>query len=285
LKSVIYCQGLQKNYGPKKILKGIDLEVPEGTVFALLGTNGAGKTTLIRTLLGLIPASGGVIKVLGEEPYKIGSSLRQKIGYVSEEQGLYGWMTVSGIIHFCKSLYQQWDDQLVQKYLDRFKLNPHTRIGTLSKGQTTKLALLLALAPKPELLILDEPMSGLDPLAQHEFLQVIQRDIRPEGRSVFFSTHNLADVEAIAQQVAIVYDGKIQKCGSIPEILQQIVKVTISNSNPHTYSTQLVLNENNDSRTLLIQATEYQSSTDSVGTPVPVSLHEAFLFYCSGGNQ
>ena len=285
MKSVIYCQGLQKSYGPKKILNGIDLEVPEGTTFALLGTNGAGKTTLIRTLLGLIPASGGIIKVLGEEPYKIGSSLRQKIGYVSEEQGLYGWMTVAGIIRFCKSLYQQWDDQLVQKYLERFKLNPNARIGTLSKGQTTKLALLLALAPRPELFILDEPMSGLDPLAQHEFLQVIQKEIQPEGKSVFFSTHNLADVEAVAQQVAIVFDGKIQKCGSIPEILQQIVKVKIGSSEPNPFATSLVLNEEKDSRTLLIPASEYQSLKDRIGPATPVSLHEAFLFYCSGGSR
>lgn len=285
MKSIIYCQQLQKNYDSKKILKGIDLEVPEGTTFALLGTNGAGKTTLIRILLGLIPASGGIIKVLGEEPYKIGSGLRQKIGYVSEEQGLYGWMTVAGIIRFCKSLYQQWDDQLVQKYLERFKLNPNTRIETLSKGQTTKLALLLALAPGPELLVLDEPMSGLDPLAQHEFLQVIQKDIQPQGRTVFFSTHNLADVEAIAQQVAIVFDGKIQKCGSIPEILQQIVKVKIGLSDSNPFVTSLVLNEENDSRTLLIPTTEYQAYKGNIGPAAPVSLHEAFLFYCSGGSR
>jgi ABC-2 type transport system ATP-binding protein len=286
MNSVIFCQGLNKNYGPKKVLQGLDLEVPTGIVFALLGTNGAGKTTLIRTLLGLIPSSGGIVKVLGEEPYRIGAALRQKIGYVSEEQGLYGWMTIHEIINFCKSLYGQWDDRLVHQYLERFKLETHSRISTLSKGQTTKLALILALAPKPELLILDEPMSGLDPLAQHEFLQVIQKDIHSEGRSIFFSTHNLADVEAIAHQVAIVYNGKIQVSGPLATVCRQAMKITVPNGfASDMISRQVVLNQENDHQVILVATAEAQSLIANHAVEpaqvLTVTLPEAFLFFCA----
>jgi len=290
LSSVIYCNQLVKNYGAKRVLKGLDLEVPKGTIFALLGTNGAGKTTLIRTLLGLIPSSGGEIKVLGEEPYRFGSSLRQRIGYVSEEQGLYGWMSINDIISFCKGLYNTWDDELVNKYIKRFGLNPKTKIGTLSKGQTTKLALILALGPKPELLILDEPMSGLDPLAQHEFLQILLKDVDLSERTVFFSTHNLADVEAIAKLVAIEYDGKIQAYGTIDSICAQVAKIKLPGSIPENLNLRSVLlEEDSTGKTYLIpsQFTEEiaaagENTTISVQ---PVALKEAFLFFCSGGEQ
>jgi ABC-2 type transport system ATP-binding protein len=285
---IISCENLTKNYGSKKVLKGINLEIPPASVFALLGTNGAGKTTLIRTLLGLIPSSGGTVKVLGEEPYQIGPALRQRIGYVSEEQGLYGWMSVKEIIDFCKSLYIQWNDMMVTDYLQRFKLELRTRINTLSKGQTTKLALILALAPQPDLLILDEPMSGLDPLAQHEFLQVIRKDIQSEGRSVFFSTHILTDVEAIAQQVAILFNGKIQVSGSIPTVCNMVKKLNISEVIPESFPHFVLLTKESGVNTVLVASEDYQKflAEYSVSFPVmPVSLHEAFLFFCSGGDD
>ncbi len=285
----ISCKALQKNYGAKKVLKGIDLEIPAGTVVALLGTNGAGKTTLIRTILGLIPKTKGEIRVLGEEPYKLGALLRQRIGYVSEEQGLYGWMSVHEIVDFCKSLYPVWDQKLVDTYLLRFKINPKTKIQALSKGQQVKLALLLALAPKPELLILDEPMSGLDPLAQHEFLQVIMNE-KKAGRTIFFSTHNLGDAMAVADQVAIVYDGKIQAYGSIAAICATITKITTDlQFSPDANTRHVLLSENATAKTFLIAAEAFgeiaAASETPLDQPTPpsVTLAEAFLFYCAGG--
>jgi len=273
-------------------LKGINLEVPRGSVFGLLGTNGAGKTTLIRTLLGLIPASGGEVRVLGEEPYQIGPTLRQRIGYVSEEQGLYGWMTIVEMIRFCRSLYPTWDDQLVQNFLQRFKMNPAQKIRNLSKGQCTKLALILALAPKPDLLVLDEPMSGLDPLAQHEFLQVISKDVVPEGRTVFFSTHNIADVEAVAHYVAIEYNGRIQISGSIPEVCQQVAKYRISSSHLEELKPFIhcvTLEQDDKWATILTSRHSHEEAAVTLEnpetSPLPVSLKEAFLFFCSGGDE
>jgi ABC-2 type transport system ATP-binding protein len=288
--SVISCKQLSKSYGLKKVLQRIDLEVPTGTIFALLGTNGAGKTTLIRTILGLIPKSGGDVRVLGEEPYRIGPQLRQRIGYVSEEQGLYSWMTVQEIIRFCKALYRKWDQTFVAKYLEQFNLDPHTRIGNLSKGQTVKLALILALAPQPELLILDEPMNGLDPLAQYEFLQVIMRDINLEGRTIFFSTHNLADVEQAAKQVAIVHGGIIQVCGPIDEVCNRINKIEIKTADmARVKNMGLVLQRGQEYSGFVFAANTYSEVATALAEPSAnvqsASLEEAFLFYCSGGKS
>ncbi len=279
--AVISCNQLTKNYGRKEVLKGIDLQVSPGTIFALLGTNGAGKTSLIRTLLGLIPKTTGEVSVLGSEPYQFGIQLRERIGYVSEEQGLYTWMRVREIINFCKALYPRWDDTLTAQYLERFKLDLHAKIGTLSKGQTVKLALLLALAPKPDLLILDEPMTGLDPVAQHEFLQVILKDLRAEKRTVFFSTHNLADVKLVSEKVAILYDGQIRALGSIDEICQQVVKIQVSATNQSAWESQGGV-FTGEADTLLFDATKL--TTLSTPPPhQPATLEEAFLFFCSGG--
>lgn len=284
--SAISCSNLFKNYGSKKVLQGVDLEVPSGTIFALLGTNGAGKTTLIRSLLGLIPKTSGDIKVLGEEPYRIGPQLRQRIGYVSEDQGLYGWMTVAAMIKFCKALYEHWDDSLVQKYLDSFQLDPNSKIKTLSKGQTVKLALILALAPQPELLILDEPMNGLDPLAQYEFMQVVLKDFNLEGRTVFFSTHILADVQNNAHQAAILYGGKIQTVGRIDEIRKGITKVRVKKGANFSSIETVQLNQDPSADYRLIPTTslpEIAAASEEIISEV--SLEEAFFFYCMRGKN
>lgn len=289
MQSVITCSELRKDYGRKHVLKGVNLEIPQGTLFALLGTNGAGKTTLIRTILGLIPKTDGEVNVLGKEPYHLGPQVRQRIGYVSEEQGLYGWMSVQGIINFCKGLYDQWDDHLIDYYLERFKLDRKTKVGTLSKGQTVKLALILALAPKPELLILDEPMTGLDPLAQHEFLQVIMRDVKSEGRTVFFSTHILSDVEAIAEQAAIIYDGKIRTCGSIPDICRSVSKIKFNGAIPQEIIENGVLLTKNTNETIYLISNYYPETAATSEEPLThdnrVTLEEAFLFFCAGGKN
>lgn len=284
--TAISCSNLIKNYGSKKVLQGVNLEVPSGTIFALLGTNGAGKTTLIRTLLGLIPKTGGEVKVLGEEPYRIGPQLRQRIGYVSEEQGLYGWMTIAAMVKFCKALYGRWDDSLVRKYLERFQLDPQSKIKTLSKGQTVKLALILALAPQPDLLVLDEPMNGLDPLAQYEFMQVVLKDFNLEGRTVFFSTHILADVQNTAHQAAILYDGKIQAVGKVDEIRKGITKIKAKKGADFRSIGTVTLNQDPNENFLLIPTEslpEVAAASEEVISEV--SLEEAFFFYCMRGKN
>jgi ABC-2 type transport system ATP-binding protein len=290
MENVISCRNLQKSYGSHQVLDGVNLEVPVGKIFALLGTNGAGKTTLIRTILGLIPKSSGDVSVLGSEPYLIGPQLRQRIGYVSEEQGLYGWMTIKQLIEFCKSLYENWNEKIVADYLMKFQLTPEDRIKTLSKGQSVKLALILAMAPEPDLLILDEPMTGLDPLAQHEFLQVVMKEISLEGRTIFFSTHNLNDVETAAHHVAILHNGIIQVAGPLSEVCRRIIKLKLPADSvlPASCKKVFTLSENTVEKILLVPV-ECQVELKSVKHITIVStdatLEEAFLFFCSGGGR
>ncbi|MCL6614661.1 MAG: ABC transporter ATP-binding protein, partial [Firmicutes bacterium] len=171
--SVITCRDLRKDYGRKRVLTGVDLEVPAGSVFALLGTNGAGKTTLIRIILGLLPKSGGEIRVLGEEPYRFGPDLRQRIGYVSEEQGLYPWMTVKQTLDFVSTFYTDWDQEKALDLLSFMNLNPQTPVGKLSKGMRARLKLILTLGRDPALILLDEPLSGIDPPSRERILEAI----------------------------------------------------------------------------------------------------------------
>lgn len=289
--AVITCVDLRKQYGRKKVLLGVDLAVPPGVIFALLGTNGAGKTTLIRTVLGLIPRTSGKALMLGQDPWEAGAAVRQHIGYVSEEQGLYGWMRVSQLVRFCRGLYANWNEKLVGEYLRHFSLDPKTRVGAMSKGQKVRLALILALAPEPDLLILDEPMSGLDPLAQHEFLRIIQQVAVKEGRTIFFSTHNLPDVEAIATHLAILNAGAIKITGKIEEVKTSVRRVCLPAGAKMNLPSGAVLLERQDQRDIYLfpagSAAHAETAAGSdLGSRViadePASLREVFLYYCAG---
>ena len=288
---IITCAGLCKGYGRGgMVLKGLELTVPAGVVFALLGTNGAGKTTLIRTILGLMPRSGGRIRVLGQDPWEAGPSLREKIGYVSEEQSLYGWMRVSQLIRFCRGLYIHWNQELVDEYLQKFSIAPATRISTMSKGQKVRLALILALAPEPDLLILDEPMNGLDPLAQHEFLRIVQEAAIKQGRTTFFSTHNLSDVEAIATHLAILAGGTIRIAGDMQAVRQSVRRLRVPGQRPgEVPAGAFVLESGEHSTTYLVPCgTEGGREVSAAGSPSaraeesPATLQDVFIYYCAG---
>ncbi|MGE5598719.1 MAG: ABC transporter ATP-binding protein [Bacteroidota bacterium] len=284
----IYCRGLRAGYGRREVLNGIDLQVPRGVIYALLGTNGAGKTTFIRTMLGLMPRAAGEAGVLGEDPWQAGPALRQRVGYVSEEQGLYGWMRVEQLVGFCRGLYDHWNRDLVAGYLERFDLAPKTRIGAMSKGQKVRLALILALAPEPQLLILDEPMNGLDPLAQHEFLQIIREDAAQRSRTIFFSTHNLADVEAVATHVAILHGGTVKAAGEIGAVCDTVRRVSAPKDLRLEAAGAMLLQEDAASRTYLVPGPGAGGKEAAAAgeTPAiagsPATLEEVFLFHCAG---
>ena len=289
---MIQCSNLKKNYGHKKVLKGVDLNIPPGTIYALLGTNGAGKTTLIRTLLGLIPRSSGNVNILGSDPWQAGPNLRQRIGYVSEEQGLYGWMKIAQIIKFCRDLYPKWNSGFVASSLQRFGLAENTRIRTLSKGQKVRLALILALAPEPDLLILDEPMSGLDPLAQRDFLKILQQDAERTGRTIFFSTHDLHDVETIATHVAILFNGRIQATGALDAVRASIRRIRTTGQLKNLPPQVRELEVNKDGGVYLLPAADqaWPEITGANGDcqvleDSPALLEEVCLYYCAGGDK
>jgi ABC-2 type transport system ATP-binding protein len=220
-------RNLRKNFGPKTVLEDVTLEVPRGQTFALLGRNGAGKTTLIRILLGLIPADGGSTRVLNRDPAREPIELRRHVGYLAEDQVMYGWMTPIELCRFLEPFYPSWDMQTAGDYLDRFEIPRHVRIRTLSKGQTVKLGLAVALAHRPELAILDDPAIGLDPIARKEFNRDLIEHLQAEGRTVVYSSHLLDEVEAIADSVAILHNGRIVRHAPTETLREEVKQIIL----------------------------------------------------------
>jgi ABC-2 type transport system ATP-binding protein len=209
---------ISKVYGRKKAVDCLSLKVPRGSILGFLGPNGAGKTTTIKLMLGLLRPDEGEGRILGLDMVRDTVGVRRNIGYVAEVQQMYGYMTVQELLGFCRPFYSRWNEKLVAGYLDMFQLPLGEKVKNLSKGMKTQLALVTALAPDPELLILDEPTSGLDPLSRQEFLRIILEEISVQGRTVFFSSHQLQDVERVADHVAIIDHGKLLAVKPLDEL-------------------------------------------------------------------
>ena len=210
--NIIETIGLEKRYKSVVALDGLSLAVPPGSIFGLLGKNGAGKTTAIKILMGLIRPTAGSATIFGLPTVESGSSvaIRQRTGFLDDERDLYDFMTVAQLIAFTASFFPNWRADLAARYLRDFDLPPPRRVKALSRGGRTKLALLLAFCRGAELLILDEATSGLDPLAVEEVLQVLVRHVANEGATVFFSSHHIAEVEQVADHIAIIDRGRQQ---------------------------------------------------------------------------
>ena len=205
----ISLQAVEKSFGNTQVLRGVTLDVEPGTTFAFLGRNAAGKTTTIRALLGLTDYDSGSIRVLGLDPMTDALELRGRIGYLAEDQKMYGWMRVEQILSFVAPFYPTWDHELAAQYVREFDLPPRSRIQHLSKGQNVRLGLVLALAHRPELVILDDPALGLDPIMRKQFNRDLISHLQGEGRTVFYSSHLLYEVEPVADRVAILHEGRI----------------------------------------------------------------------------
>lgn len=191
-------------------LDNLNLRVPRGSIYGLLGRNGSGKTTAIKILAGLIKPTSGSVQVLGRRPFEFTPEDRQRIGYVSEKQILPANFKVDKLIGFCAQFYPHWDPDLVHRLLDRFHINPRQKISAASQGTQRQVAFILALAQRPELLILDEPASTLDVVARREFLDEILELIRQEGHTVLISSHILSDIERVADHIGILVDGTLK---------------------------------------------------------------------------
>jgi ABC-2 type transport system ATP-binding protein len=233
MSDVISIDGLEMRFRGCEALRGVDLHVPVGTVYALLGENGAGKSTLIRILTGFQKPSAGQCRVLGLDPSRSDESLllRQRIGYVSDAPALYDWMTIGEIGWFASSFYPAGFSDRYREAIERYELPSSRKIKHLSKGQRSKVALSLALAHEPELLILDEPTSGLDPLVRREFLESMIT-VAATGRTVFLSSHQIAEVERVADQIAILHRGRLTLVGNLADLKDSISMVTVSLHDP-----------------------------------------------------
>jgi ABC-2 type transport system ATP-binding protein len=222
----IELQAVTKSFRRTEVLRGVTLQVERGKTFAFLGRNASGKTTTIRMLMGLLKRDDGSIRVLGLDPTQEPIELRRRVGYLAEDQTMYGWMQVGEILRFVAPFYPTWDHDLAMKYVRDFELPIATKIKHLSKGQNVRLGLVLALAHRPELVILDDPALGLDPIMRKQFNRDLITHLQGEGRTVFYSSHLLYEVEPVADEVAILDQGRIVRQADT-ETLRRDVKQLI----------------------------------------------------------
>jgi ABC-2 type transport system ATP-binding protein len=218
--SVIHISGLTRQFGSTTALASVSLSLARGAVYGLVGANGAGKTTLIKHLLGLLRAESGTVRVFGLDPVADPVGVLSRVGYLSEENDLPGWMRVDELMRYSRAFYPAWDDGYAEELRQAFALDSAARIRTLSKGQKARAGLLIALAHRPELLVLDEPSSGLDPIVRRDILGAVLRTIAQEGRTVLFSSHLLEEVEQVADHVTMISQGRIVLSGPLDEIRQ-----------------------------------------------------------------
>jgi ABC-2 type transport system ATP-binding protein len=224
---VIETADLRKSYDGIDALRGLNLAVPAGSIHGFLGKNGAGKTTTIKVLLGMVHPTSGSASVFGlpANEQEASVEIRRRTGFVSEEKDLFDSMTVEEMIRFTAAFFPRWRRELEERYLRAFELPRDRRIKALSRGTRTKLALLLALCHSPELLVLDEPTSGLDPAVTEDVLQALVTHVAEENLTVFFSSHQIAEVDQIADRVVIIHHGRAVVAGALDDLRETFRRV------------------------------------------------------------
>ena len=287
---VIETSDLRKQYGDIAALRGLTLQVPKGSIFGFLGRNGAGKTTTIKVLLGMARPSSGVARAFGTtlDTAEASLALRRRTGFVSEEKELYDYMTIDEIVRFTASFYPRWRRDLEARYLQKFDLPRARRIKGLSRGMRAKVALLLALARGAELLILDEPTSGLDPAATDEVLQALVSHVAHEELTVFFSSHQIAEVEQVADRVAIIDRGAAVVSGAIDDLRERYCRIQLvfaGDAPAHTFRTPGIVRARRHGRVLTVLSSagpepvvdEARALNPSAVNTSPVTLKDIFL--------
>ncbi len=225
--AVIDIRGVTKRFRDQTAVDDLSLSVPKGTALGFIGRNGAGKTTTIKLLMGLLPRSAGEVRVLGVDPAVDAMTVRSRVGYVPEEQHIHRWMRVREAVEFCRAFFPAWDSELCARLFKLFDLPVERRVSQLSKGMVVKLSLLLALCHEPEVLILDEPMAGLDPVVREELLDGILQTLCDRDVTVLFSSHTLADVQRLADSVAIIDAGRLLAHRRVDELLTRTKRLRV----------------------------------------------------------
>jgi ABC-2 type transport system ATP-binding protein len=287
---IIETSQLCKSFKDKPALRGLDLRVPAGSIFGFLGRNGAGKTTTIKTLMGLLRADSGAAHVFGTPVADADRSaeIRSRIGFVTEDKELYPYMTVEQIIRFTRPFFPKWRDDLEQRYLRMFELPPKRKIPDLSKGMRSKLMLLLAISRGAELLILDEPTDGLDPAATEDVLRELVAIAASSGTTMFFSSHQLVEVELIADHIGIIDRGRMVVTGSLDDMklrYQRLQVVCVNSVELPTRWADGVESVRQEGRVISILAShnvdaiieQARSLPGAVVERFPVTLKEIFL--------
>jgi len=300
---VIETADLHKRYdgpgspGSIDALRGLTLQVPRGSIFGFLGKNGAGKTTTIKVLLGMAHPTSGQARVFGLPASAQDSSvaIRRRTGFISEDKDLYDAMTVEQIIRFTAGFYPSWRNDLEIRYRRSFDLPAGRKVKALSRGMRTKLALLLALCRGAELLVLDEPTSGLDPAVSEEVLQALVRHVAQQEMTVFLSSHQLADVDQIADHIAVIDRGRAVVSGSLDDIRERYrrIQLVFDGDAPEiTFRAPGVLRSRRTGRVLVVLATagadlivsEARAFSPTSVDVAPLTLKEIFLESVNGEN-
>jgi ABC-2 type transport system ATP-binding protein len=279
--NVIESSGLGKRYGHNWALRGCTLAIPSGHVVALVGPNGAGKTTLLNLTVGLAAATEGIVTVLDGQPAGSSAAL-DGIAFVAQDTPLYKNLSGADMLHMSRNLNRRFDDAYARTRLRELDIPLERKAGAMSGGQQAQLALTLALARHPELLVLDEPMAMLDPLARHDFMATVMTAIADNGVSVLLSSHVLAELERVADYLVLLSDGSVQVAGEVDELLACHRVLTGPSANAGAYARQLnvVSARSGEAQAHLLVR------TDGVNAPVPhgweahpVSLEELTLAY------
>jgi ABC-2 type transport system ATP-binding protein len=218
---------LRKRYGRRLVLDGLSLAVRPGEIYGFLGRNGAGKTTTIRIIMGILRGDEGTLEIFGDTVRRATVGQKRQIGYVSQEQHFYPWMTCRRLGRFVGGFYPGWDEGEFARLMEVMDVPGDLRVSALSHGMKVKLALALALAHRPRLLVLDEPTAGLDPAARREFLEIVRLQSRRDGRTTFFSSHIVEEVERVADRIGIIDAGRIAYEGSVAELRASVRAVRL----------------------------------------------------------
>jgi ABC-2 type transport system ATP-binding protein len=277
--AVIETNGLGKQYGRKRALRDCTLTIPEGKVAGLVGPNGAGKTTLLHLAVGLLAPSAGSIRVLGGRPGD-GPSQLAKVGFVAQDTPTYAGLSVAKHLRIGAYLNKNWDRQLAESRIDQLDVDPRQKAGSLSGGQRAQLALTLAVARRPELLILDEPVASLDPLARREFLQSLMEIVAKDGVSVVLSSHFIADLERICDYLVILVASHVQLSGEVGELLASHWRLSGARRDPGSLpSGQEVIEESHTDRQSTFLVRTDQPIFDRAWNVKPVMLDDLVLAY------
>jgi ABC-2 type transport system ATP-binding protein len=282
-------QAVSKSFRSTDVLRGVTMQVARGKTFAFLGRNAAGKTTLIRMLLGLLKRDDGAIRVLGIDPQRSPLELRRRVGYLAEDQTMYGWMRVDEIVRFVAPFYPTWDHDLALRYLRDFELPLRTRIKHLSKGQNVRLGLVLALSHRPELVILDDPALGLDPIMRKQFNRDLITHLQCEGHTVFYSSHLLYEVEPVADEVAILHEGRIVRQADTEVLRRDVKQLIVSRDALSVFQHDLaILDQRNDGERMAVVVEKAERALAFLGREgiehrvVDLNLDEIFEAYVAG---
>jgi ABC-2 type transport system ATP-binding protein len=231
---VVIVDRVSRTFGDKKALDAVSLQIARGCVFGLVGENGAGKSTLIKHLLGLWRAESGSVRVFGKDPVADPVGVLAHVGYLSEDPDLPGWMRVWELLRYTAAFYPSWDVRYAEQLREQFTLDPDARVKTLSKGQRARLGLIAAEAHRPDLLILDEPSSGLDPMVRRDILEAIIRTIADEGRTIVFSSHLLDEVERVSDHLAMLHRGRLRFSAPLDEVRTSHRRIVLHFEQPLT---------------------------------------------------